>query len=65
MKRLRGEGCPWAATGASLLPLLHLLQSLLQSLPSLASRVLACFLVSRERVSVANGRMSEREWLQL
>jgi hypothetical protein len=42
MKGLRDEGCPWAATGASLLPLLHLLQSLLQSLPSLAFRVLAC-----------------------
>jgi hypothetical protein len=25
MKGLRGEGCPWATTGASLLPLLHLL----------------------------------------
>ena len=42
MKGFRGERCPWAAVGASLLPLLHLLQSLLQSLPSLASRVLAC-----------------------
>jgi len=42
MKRLRVEGCPWAAAGASLLPLLYLLQSFLQSLPSLASRVLAC-----------------------
>ena len=41
MKELRGDGCPWAAAGASLLPLLHLLQSFHQSLPSLASRVLA------------------------
>jgi len=40
MKALRGEGCPWTAADASLLPLLHLFQSLLQSLPSLAFRVL-------------------------
>ena len=48
MKELRGDGCPWAAAGASLLPLLHLLQSFYQSLPSLASRVLAYSSVSRE-----------------
>jgi len=65
MKGLRSEGCPWAAAGASLLPLLQHPQSFHQSLPSLASRVLACPWVSRERVSVANERMSEREWLQL
>ena len=42
MKGLRGEGCPWVVAGASLLPLLHLLKSLLQSPPSLTPRVLAC-----------------------
>ena len=42
MKGLRGEGCPQTATSASLLPLIPLVQSLLQSLPSLALRVLAC-----------------------
>jgi hypothetical protein len=40
-KGLRGQGCPWATTDASLLPLI-LLQSLIQSLPTLAFRVLAC-----------------------
>jgi len=57
---VEGEGCPWAAAGASLLPLLHLLQSFHQCLPSLASRVLACSRVSGERECVANERMSER-----
>ena len=44
-----GEGCPWVAADASLLPLPYFLQSLLQSLPSLALRVLACSWVGRER----------------
>ena len=57
---VEGEGCPWAAAGASLLPLLHHLQSFHQCLPSLASRVLACSRVSGERECVANERMSER-----
>jgi hypothetical protein len=48
-----------------LLPLPFILQHFLQSLPSLVSRVLACSWVDRERVSVANERMSERVWLQL
>jgi hypothetical protein len=46
---LRSEGCPWVAVDAFLLPLPSFLQSLLQFVPSLASRVLACSWVSRER----------------
>ena len=48
MKGLRGGGRPWATVDTSLLPLL---QSLLQSLPSLAPRVLACSGGGRERES--------------
>jgi hypothetical protein len=59
MKGLRGEGCPWVATDASLLPLPSFLQSLLQSLPPLVSRVLAYFWVGRESVLQMRGWVRE------
>ena len=58
---LRGEGSPWVAADAFLLLLPSFLQSLLQTLPSLVSRVLACSWVSRERGSVLQMRGWVRE----